>query len=132
MSRFSSFIPAGDEAVALPTPTLGIHLLRMLGASGDGQMVHPHNVINRPNWEDHDLGSNPAAFLRAIAEAWAWLVAEGLVARRPDQHDEFCFITRRGIRLAGLADPLRDIAAEARLAQGLHPKIERRIRQQFL
>jgi uncharacterized protein (TIGR02391 family) len=132
MSRFSTLIPAGDEAVALPTPTLGVHLLRMLAASRDSQMLHPHNVINRPNWEDHDLGKNPVAFLRAIAEAWAWLVAEGLVARRPDQHNEFCFITRRGMQLASRTDPLRDLAAEARLAQGLHPRIEARIRQQFL
>ncbi len=134
-SPFAPFIPPGDTAVELPTPVLAVHLLRMFAASGQGgdsQMLHPHNVINPPNWAGHDMGANPTAFLKAVSEAWSWLVSEGLVARQPNQNGEFCFVTRRGRRLAATEDPLRDIAAEARLGVGLHPRIEQRIKQQFL
>ncbi|MHB8590060.1 MAG: TIGR02391 family protein [Candidatus Dormibacteraceae bacterium] len=41
-------------------------------------------------------------------------------------------MTRRGEELAKAADPLRRLSDEARLAAGLHPLIEARIRQQFI
>ncbi|HVC99734.1 MAG TPA: TIGR02391 family protein [Candidatus Dormibacteraeota bacterium] len=107
-------------------------MLIAMSQGADSQMLHPHNVLNPPNWAGHDMGENPMAFLKAISEAWSWLVSEGLVARKPNQSGESCFVTRRGGRLAAATDPLRDMAAEDRLAAGLHPRIEQRIRQQFL
>jgi hypothetical protein len=99
------FIPPADAAIALPTPVLGVHLLRMFVAAGDTQMLHPHNLINPGNWAGHDMGANPIAFLKAISEAWAWLVSEGLVARQPNQSGETNFVTRHGQRLSTAKDP---------------------------
>ena len=78
------------------------------------------------------MGADPQAFLRAIAEAWAWLESEALVANGPSATGYPYFVTRRGEDLAKESDPLRRLSDEARLAAGLHPLIEVRIRRQFL
>ncbi|TLY15886.1 MAG: TIGR02391 family protein [Nitrospirae bacterium] len=128
MAMLSDFIPPGDDAVRLPTPTLAIHLLRyfiVASAAGHTPLFHPGNIVNVPSWAGHDLGSNPRGFLRAMAEAWAWLESESETGYP-------YFVTRRGQQLAKEVEPLRRLTDEARLAAGLHPLIEARIRQQFL
>ncbi len=135
MSKLSDFIPAGDEAVVLPTPVLGMHLLRyfvVASASGTVSLFHPSNVWNGPSWQGHDMGRNPQAFLRAMAEAWAWLESEALIANGPSGTGYPYFVTRRGQDLAKESDPVARMSDEARLAAGLHPRIEARVRMQFL
>ena len=135
MAMLSDFIPPGDDAVRLPTPTLAIHLLRyfiVASAAGHTPLFHPGNIVNAPSWVGHDLGSNPRGFLRAMAEAWAWLESEALIANGPSETGYPYFVTRRGQQLAKEVEPLRRLTDEARLAAGLHPLIEARIRQQFL
>jgi uncharacterized protein (TIGR02391 family) len=131
----SDFIPAGDEAVRLPTPVLGMHLLRLFIVGGRdvyGQLFHPENIYNPGVWAGHDIGGDRQDFLRAMAEAWGWLESEALIAHGPSTSGYDFFVTRRGEALAKEVDPLRRIADEARLSAGLHPSIEARIRQQFL
>jgi len=134
VSRISDFIPPGDEAVRLPTPLLAMHLLRLYAVGGPslyGQIFHPENIYNPSVWADHDIGSDRQAFLRAISEAWGWLMSENLIAHGPGHGYDY-FVTRRGLELANEVDPVRRVADEARLAPGLHPLIEARVRQQFL
>ena len=112
-----------------------MHLLRYLhvaAASGTTDQLHPNNVALEGSWRGHDLGGNPRAFLRAIAEAWSFLEAEGCFAINPTGSGGYYFVTRRGEQLIAEADPLRRLAAEDRLAGQLHPKIANRVRQQFL
>ena len=135
MAMLSDFIPPGDDAVRLPTPTLAIHVLRyfiVASAAGHTPLFHPGNIVNAPSWVGHDFGSNPRGFLRAMAEAWAWLESEALIANGPSETGYPYFVTRRGQQLAKEVEPLRRLTDEARLAAGLHPLIEARIRQQFL
>jgi len=135
MARVSDFIPDGDVAVRLPTPVLGMHLLRLFIVGGPdvyGQLFHPENIYNPSVWEGHNIGADPQSFLRAMAEAWAWLESEALIAHGPSTSGYPYFVTRRGEEHAKEADPIRRIADEARLAAGLHPLIESRIRRQFL
>jgi len=135
VSQLSDFIPQGDEAVRLPTPVLGVHLLRyfiVAKASRGAALFHPENIVNAPSWGGHDMGSDRRAFLRAMAEAWAWLESEALIARGPSGEGYPHFVTRRGQDLAKEKDPIRRLSDEARLAHGLHPLIQARVRQQFL
>jgi len=68
---------------------------------------------------------------RAIAEAFAWLSARGLVAKDPDQNSaDAIFVTRIGRRV--LADGADSFYATERLQRGLHPAIEEKARPQFL
>ena len=64
-------------------------------------------------------------------EAWAYLVAQGLVAPLPEKLGQH-FITRRGIEIPADADPLGRLSNEARIGSGLHPRIAGTVRQQFL
>lgn len=134
MSRVSDFIPSGDKAVRLPIPVLGMHLLRLFvvgGPSVYGQLFHPENIYNPSVWSSHDVGSDRQTFLRAMAEAFGWLQSENLIAHGPGHGYDY-FVTRRGLELAKEVDPVRRVADEARLAPGLHPLVEVRVRQQFL
>jgi len=111
-----------------------MHLLRLYVVGGPslyGQLFHPENIYNPAVWAGHDVGSDRQAFLRAISEAWGWLQAENLIAHGPGSGYDY-FVTRRGLELAKETDPLRRVVDEARLAAGLHPLIEARVRQQFL
>jgi uncharacterized protein (TIGR02391 family) len=69
--------------------------------------------------------------LRAIAEAFAWLSARGLIAADPDQSSsDAIFVTRMGLRV--LQDGPESFYATERLQRGLHPAIEGKARPQFL
>jgi uncharacterized protein (TIGR02391 family) len=135
VNKLSDFIPPGDDAVKLPTPLLGIHLMKyfiVAAASGHVPLFHPTNIWNAGSWAGHDMGRDPQAFLRAMAEAWAWLESEALIASGPSGTGYPYFVTRRGQQLAKENDPIMRMADEARLAAGLHPLIDARVRQQFL
>lgn len=107
MAGTADFIPPGDEALMLPVDELGMRLLRVFSAEDDGSsFVHPDHITNVGFWREHDLGSNQLAFFRAVSEAWSWLVAKGLVAKRPDQTAAFHFVTRRGREMAASAEGL--------------------------
>jgi uncharacterized protein (TIGR02391 family) len=84
-------------------------------------------LAEAPLWADVQSAAVPE-----LAEAWAWLVGEGLVARRPDQSVDAYFVTYRGHQLVDDSDPHRRLLAERRLSIDLHPRLEHRIRTQFL
>ena len=112
-----------------------MRLLRLFIVGGPtvyGQLFHPEGIYNPSVWLGHNTGSDSQAFFRAMAEAWAWLESEALIAHGPTTSGYPYFVTRRGQELAKATDPIRRIADEARLAAGLHPLIEARIGQQFL
>jgi uncharacterized protein (TIGR02391 family) len=112
-----------------------MHLLKyfiVAGSSGDVALFHATNVWNASSWEGHDMGRDRKAFLKAIAEAWAWMESEALIANGPSGTGYPYFVTRRGAELAKEIDPIRRMSDEARLAAGLHSRIEARVRQQFL
>lgn len=133
MPSTGEHIASGDEAVALPVPVLALQLLRYFNAanaSGGTQLCHPNNVVNRHSWDGHPKVDHPG-FLYAISEAWAYLVANALVARKPGGGD-LHMITRRGMQLLNQQNPEQRLGDEMRLGAGLHSRIETRIRQQFL
>ncbi len=68
---------------------------------------------------------------RAIAEAFGWLSARGLIAVDPNESSsDSVFVTRMGRRV--LEDGPDAFYATERLQRGLHPAIERKARPQFL
>ena len=111
-----------------------MHLLCLFVVGGPslyGQLFHPENIYNPSVWASHNIGSDRRAFLRAMSEAWGWLQSENLIAHGPGSGYDY-FVTRRGLELAKETDPVRRVVDEERLAPGLHPLIEARVRQQFL
>lgn len=129
-----------DTLMALPIDQRSVGLLRALIDAEDHRdewnWVHAHNLLNRSSWgeaQGRRVQGHVESYLRGISEAWAWLVGEGLLARRPDQSsgDAF-FVTAHGRVLATAHDPLRRLRLERRLSIDLHPRLESRVRSQFL
>jgi len=135
-------IPPVDEAVALPTPELAMRLLAYLVALEDhyggygvpfsALQLHPGSVASAETWPEHTNGEHHEVFLRAISEAWAWLIANGLLARRPGGGTEEMFVTRTGRAVAVQPDGLARLQAEQRLGVELHPQLALKVHNQFL
>lgn len=76
-------------------------------------------------------GSPDSPALRAFSEAWAWLIAKGLVAPDATQSGpDWVVITRRGRAVLQAGLPV--VRATDRLDVALHPRLEGNIRQEFL
>jgi uncharacterized protein (TIGR02391 family) len=134
-------LPVAPEVLlSLPIDERGIGLLRTLVEAEDRHeewdWVHAHNLLNRASWgspHGRKVDGNVDLYLRGVSEAWAWLVSQGLLARRPDQSSsDAYFVTQRGRALAAQDDPRRQLRLERRLSVDLHPRLEKRIRSQFL
>src|SRR6266545_1771791 len=141
--RRTDHIPPVDDAVALPTPELAMRLLAYLVALEDhyggygvpfsALQLHPDAVASAGTWPEHTNGQHHELFLRAISEAWAWLVANGLLARRPGGGGtQEMFVTRAGREAAAQPDGLARLQAEQRLGVELHPRLAGKVRNQFL
>jgi uncharacterized protein (TIGR02391 family) len=113
-----------QEALALPVDELALRILRA---------VHDSREWNEYNWYQTMLQQArfSDAALRRCAEAWGWLRAKGLVARTPNQTAaEAIFVTQRGEQV--LAQGLGVVRAAERLDVDLHPRLEAKVRRQFL
>jgi uncharacterized protein (TIGR02391 family) len=113
-----------DEVVGLPIDELAYLVL---------QDAKANDEWNYRNWlllAKTAYAARPDA-LRALAEAWNWLIARGLVAQNPQQSAaEAFFITRRGSEV--LSQGLAWVKAVHRLDVQLMPILEVRVRPLFL
>lgn len=74
-----------------------------------------------------------AGYERSLAEAWAWLEREVLIAHEPTQTStNWYFVTRRGWSLLNDPAGVARAQAHARLNVDLHPVLAERVRSQFL
>lgn len=112
----------GDEVLKLPVDQLGLLILS--------------DLVKTNEWNEYNYllaaqrGYRGEAGL-AVAEAMAWLRARALIARTPGQtSDAAISITRTGRRVIE-EGPIAFRASE-RLQGGIHPRIEREARPQFL
>ena len=119
-----SFEMRGDKVLALPIDELGLKVLTDVAAS---------NEWNSANWMGlarESFRSVPGA-MEALAEAWSWLYSRGLVARDYQRTDhQAIFVTRLGKKV--LAEGVVVLRASERLSMDLHPKLERKVRRQWL
>ena len=105
----------------LPIDLLGLEILKDIVANNEW------NSGNWLNMADYSLMG-----VRALAEAWNWLFATGLVAHDPKQTAaDAIFVTRLGHQVAETSDLTR-LRIAARLTVDLHPALEPKVRPQFL
>jgi uncharacterized protein (TIGR02391 family) len=114
------FTLSADEVVGLPVDELAFEVLRDIDANHEW---------SRRSWllqaEESSLRSRRDA-INALAEAWSWLYAKGLVA----EGTERLFVTRLGRRV--LDEGVEPMRAIERLGVDLHAKVEGEVRPQFL
>lgn len=123
--------PSSEDLIALPVDALGIWLLREL--TRHPQSIHRANLYYSNTTMRLSINPTNQSIWNALAEAFDWLVANGLLAHMPGSRNEgFAFITRRGNQILAESEPLAVINATNRLSIDLHPRIESRVRSQFL
>jgi uncharacterized protein (TIGR02391 family) len=116
-------LPLTPEMLEAPVDQLGLLVLKDFLATNEWNR---HNYINAAR----NVGASDE-IQRALAEAFAWLEARGLIAHDPTSgSSEGRFVTRTG-RLVVKEGPDVFYATE-RLQRGLHPTIEAKARPQFL
>jgi hypothetical protein len=99
------YLPSADSLLALPPEDLGMILLPLVQAERTRNVTKSHFEVplfnaNSPSYPDHSRG--PVFY--AIAEAWQWLLNEGLLMVAPDQPNGYFCLTRKGENLKGTAD----------------------------
>jgi uncharacterized protein (TIGR02391 family) len=111
-----------DQVLELPVDQLGLEILRDV-------IANPDTGDNARNWVRSAVYGAQAK--RALSEAWSWLHANGLIATDVEDHNlHQVFATRLGERAA--EEGLAVVRAHQRLAMDLHPRLEARVRPQYL
>ena len=111
-----------DEVLKMPVDQLGLLILSDLVKTNEWNEYNYLLAAQRDYRGEAGL---------AVAEAMAWLRARALIARAPGQtSDAAISITRTGRRVVE-EGPIAFRASE-RLQGGIHPRIEREARPQFL
>ena len=132
----------------LPVDELGIWLLRTLRSEQGRTFSRAPalmNVLKRvgermPSEKVYAPPSDPddvPHLAKALAEAWDWLAATGLIAEAVTGMfllplEGYYFITRYGERVAAHERPREWLSAERQLGMTLHPRLEERARRQFV
>jgi len=140
--------PTEREAVDLPVDDLGMRVLWRLADSRSPSLLNGRNFIletpptggmasersSMPGGVVVSSGgvSLRSEYARALTEAWEWLIARGMLAPDRDQHGDWVFITRRGREVAADRRGPERLRAERRLDVELHPRLEERVRRQYL
>lgn len=129
MIQLYQAIPDPDLLLALEPEELAAKLLFLLRQRGE-PMFHPGNLQNEPY---QDSISGRAGYPRqreneiglALAEAWAWLHAQGLVvpAESSNGHNGWRRLSRRAQRMENDADFASFKTARLLPREILHPKI---------
>lgn len=133
MLEIRSIVPDPEALLALEVEELAGVLLMHLNSRGDGGAdLHHYNFFN-------DLRNGPPygkpddRISRALMEAWDWLLHEGFLAKRGDDHTRAgTFVTRRGQRLK-TRDDFDGYRKANLLPKGqLHPLIASEVYPAFL
>ncbi len=119
-----------EAALAWPVDRVAMELLRGFQRGGGSRERHSFLMTAQQAYGRNDV-ARLHEVLRAVAEGFDWLAAQGLIAEEPGNHTAF-YVTSRGREVLTAHDPVAHVSAAARLNVDLHPSIARRVRTQFL
>jgi len=106
---FYDMIPDPKHLLALDPEELAGYILEHLNSLGAQSKNRAENLLNRQTYihlnrmSDYPRESQQEV-MRALTEAWQWLIREGLLAPRPGELAEWVFITRRGLQIKSHVD----------------------------
>jgi uncharacterized protein (TIGR02391 family) len=133
MAGLVEYLSSADAFLALPPEDLGMILLPLVQAERTRNVTKsdfemPLFNANSPAYPQHMRG--PVAY--AMAEAWQWLLNEGLLMVSPDQPNGYFCLTRKGENLKGSAD-IEAYRHGNLLPIGLlHPRMAEKVRPMFM
>ena len=124
MPTLFDLIPDAAVVLAMEPEELAGVVLEMLNAEGGNlpKAVHPANLTNAATLGPFDPEKRDSIGF-ATAEAWNWLLREGMVAAKPGDQFGWYFVTRRGAQLKTRKD-IGDYRKSIELPRSmLHPQI---------
>lgn len=135
MAGLIDFAPNVGELTEIEPEDLGLILIRLIH---DLQPSSPRFTVSHfemPIWNANAPGYPPhsrQAVSRAIAEAWQWLLVEGLIMPEPEQPNGWFCLTRRGQRLQNTANAEAYNKRHLLPSYSLHPILLEKVRPMFL
>ena len=134
MSTLHDLIPDVQTLLSLEAPELAGTIFRHLCSLSPNESRQLQHLRNYTGTVTGNSRSSPYAeehwseIVVRISEAWAWLVAHGLIAPRADGGEHgWIFITRLGRKAAGNADAFTEFRKAMELPkERLHPAIAER------
>ena len=132
MPGLIDIFPDAEDLLAVAPEDLGIVILQLVQQER-APRVTPSN-FEMPLWnagtpaysQRHRFPVN-----RALAEAWQWLLNEGLLMPDPDQPNGWFCLTRKGASLRTTADLEAYRQGNLLPLPLLHPKIAEKVRPMF-
>lgn len=136
-TSFYSMIPDPELLLALDPEELAGYILEHLNSLGIQSQNRSEDLLNRQTYiHPTKLADYPQrhheAVMRALTEAWQWLIREGLLAPRPGEKEEWVFITRRGKKIKNHVDLQAISHANFLPEKLLHPIIALKVSSQFI
>lgn len=132
MTVLSQFLPDLETILTLAPEDLGITLLRMVQGHGDRNFTLSDIQVQARNLGEAQRSRYDRNQLdKVIAEAWQWLMNEGLVMRAPDTNGYYC-LTRKGAALRSEGDLDTYMQGNILPIALLHPRIAEKVRPMFL
>jgi uncharacterized protein (TIGR02391 family) len=124
-------IPDAQALLDLEPEELGLVLLQVLNSRPGTH--HGGNFASELEQQAQPYGAQTKAAQRAVMEAWAWLVGQGLLAMDPNANNsDVVFVTRRGRRITSAAAATDYRKASFLPLQLLHPALAAEVRPTFL
>jgi uncharacterized protein (TIGR02391 family) len=129
------YLPTADALIQMEPEDLGLIVISIIRESRPPTPNFTRSNIEMPVWN-----ANSPAFPhtkrrqvgRALAEAWQWLLVEGLVMPDPEQSEGWFCLTRRGERLKSSADINAYRKGHLLPASNLQPILLEKVRPMFL
>lgn len=133
MAGLIDYLPNADALLALPPEDLGIILLPLVQAERTRNVTKSHFEVppfngNNPGYPDSKHG----LVFYAIAEAWQWLLNEGLLMPAPDQPNGYFCLTKKGANLKVAADIEAYRLGNILPVGLLNPRIAEKVRPMFM
>jgi uncharacterized protein (TIGR02391 family) len=125
MAMSFSTTPTAEQLRTLSTADLGMIMINSFQ-----DQPNPNNIL-RGHEEAHSKNGEPDTdfLIERVSDAWAWLVGNGLVGpHHRNTPSDWFRVTQRGRQVAE-AGSVRELLAEQRLPEDLHPDLEEARRQ---
>jgi uncharacterized protein (TIGR02391 family) len=135
MPGLIDFAPTADKLLEIEPEELGLILLQLVNDLHSPAPRFTVSQFDTPLWNANSLGypyHRRQVVARALAEAWQWLLTQGLIMPDPDQPNGYFCFTRRGARLQSAADIEAYRKADLLPLGNLHPVLLEKVRPMFL
>jgi uncharacterized protein (TIGR02391 family) len=132
MTRLADILPTAPSLLALSPEDLGMVLIQMFQGRSEPRFVLSDYVMPFYSGDNPPYAYNTKqSVTRAIAEAWQWLLTEGLIIQDPEQSADYFCLTRKGRTLKTNVDIEAYKQGHVLPVSLLHPRLAEKVLPMF-